>query len=91
MRQRIDWGAVEPETGDFRWEATDAVIADILAAGLEPVIVLDGSPAWARAATDNVGNGNALAPPAHPQDFARFAAAFANRYAGRGSLLPDMG
>lgn len=83
VRLRVDWGRVEPAPGQFRWSATDALIDAVARAGLTPVVLLDGSPAWARAAQDTGAHDNPLAPPADPADFARFAAEFAARYGGR--------
>ena len=87
VRQRIDWSAVEPQPDAFQWAWTDRVLTEIAAAGLVPVIVLDGSPAWARDSRDRPPPGSLeddlpwrLAPPAAPETFARFAAAFARRY-----------
>ena len=87
VRQRIDWSAVEPQPGSFQWAWTDQVLTEIAAAGLVPVIVLDGSPAWARDPKDRPPQAVAdnylpwrLAPPAAPDTFARFSAAFARRY-----------
>ena len=87
VRQRIDWSRVEPQSGAFQWAWTDQVLTEIAAAGLAPVIVLDGSPAWARDSRDRPPLGSLendlswrLAPPAAPETFARFAAAFAGRY-----------
>ena len=86
-RQRIDWSLIEPQPDAFQWAWTDQVITDIAAAGLVPVIVLDGSPAWARHSVDRPPPGSPkndlpwkLAPPAAPETFANFAAAFAGRY-----------
>ena len=80
VRLRFDWGALEPQPGVYDWSAADAWIDDIVAAGLVPLVVLDGSPAWARAEQDRAPADNPLAPPADPQDMASFAAAFAARY-----------
>ena len=87
VRQRIDWSLIEPQPGAFQWAWTDQVLTDIAAAGLVPVIVLDGSPTWARDSVDRPPPGSPendlpwrLAPPAAPETFARFAAAFAGRY-----------
>jgi O-antigen ligase len=80
LRHRFDWGKLEPQPGQFEWAGADALLADIAAAGLEPLVVLDGSPAWARAAHDRAPTDNPLAPPADPAAFARFAAGFAARY-----------
>jgi O-antigen ligase len=77
VRQRVDWGEIEPSPGDYRWAQIDAILAHVVAADLIPVVVLDGSPRWAR---DDRDAENPLAPPADPATFARFAAAFAARY-----------
>ncbi|MBX2997271.1 MAG: O-antigen ligase family protein [Caldilineaceae bacterium] len=77
VRQRVDWGKIEPSPGDFRWDEIDAILADVIAANLVPVVVLDGSPPWARERRDAE---NPLSPPANPSTFARFAARFADRY-----------
>jgi O-antigen ligase len=77
VRQRFDWGQLEPKPGQFAWSESDQLLAAITQSDLIPIIVLDGSPSWARAERDQA---NPLAPPADPTDFARFAAAFANRY-----------
>ena len=87
VRQRIDWSRIEPQQGAFQWAWTDRVLTAIAAEGLVPVIVLDGSPPWARDSVDRPPPGSLendlpwrLAPPAAPETFARFAAAFAHRY-----------
>ncbi|MDE0197765.1 MAG: O-antigen ligase family protein [Caldilineaceae bacterium] len=87
VRQRIDWSRIEPQPGEFHWTWTDQVLTEIAAAGLVPVIVLDGSPSWARDSVDRPSSASSqndlpwrLAPPAAPETFARFAAAFALRY-----------
>ena len=100
-RLRVDWNRIEPQPGAYQWAWTDAVLADISAAGLEPVVVLDGSPPWARDSKDHPTpvtidqkrasandtdhspltiDHSSLAPPAAPETYARFAAAFADRY-----------
>lgn len=83
VRQRLDWAQVEPEPGRYTWHQTDALVDDILAAGLTPMLVLDGSPAWARAVRDRQPEDNRLAPPDDPATFAAFAAAVAARYGDR--------
>jgi O-antigen ligase len=82
VRQRVDWGTVEMTPGEFDWSWIDGWLLAVHDAGLDPVVFLDGSPAWARAARDVAGAGNPLAPPADPATFARFAAQFAERYGG---------
>ncbi len=82
-RQRFDWGELEPQPGAYAWSAADAWVDAIVAAGLEPVVLLDGSPAWARAPQDQAPTANPFAPPADAATFARFAGAFAARYGER--------
>ena len=86
-RLRIDWSRIEPRPGQFQWAWTDQVLSEIAAAGLAPVVILDGSPPWARDSRDVPPQADSandwpwrLAPPAQPETFARFAAAFARRY-----------
>ena len=87
VRQRIDWSRIEPQPGTFQWAWSDETLSAITAAGLVPVVVLEGSPAWARDGKDRPPQGFSandrpwrFAPPATPETFARFAAAFAVRY-----------
>ena len=80
VRQRFDWGMMEPNQDHFVWQESDAILQGIHDSGLIPVIVLDGSPAWAREAKDQLPKENTTAPPAHPTTFAHFATKFAQRY-----------
>ena len=80
VRQRFDWNLIEPAAGQFTWDAYDRIVAAANANGIELLAVLDGSPAWARAAVDSA---NPLAPPLEQADFGRFAARLAARYAGK--------
>lgn len=79
VRQRFDWALLEAERGHFDWTSTDQILEAIVAAGLEPVIVLDNSPNWAREDKDLVDD-TPFAPPVDPQEMAPFATAFAQRY-----------
>ncbi len=94
VRQRVDWGRIEPRPGAYRWKWSDDVLADIAAAGLEPVVVLTGSPPWARDSVDRREDEQdqathsahlaqhllQFAPPAATRTYADFASAFADRY-----------
>ena len=81
VRLRLSWDQVEPAAGEFNWSSADRAVDALTAANLVPVLVLDGSPQWARAPTD--GDDNPFAPPATPHTFARFAEAVAMRYGDR--------
>ena len=80
VRQRFPWAQIEPQPGQFDWALWDAIVAECAAQNLRLIAVLDTSPAWAR-----YGGANAAptAPPADPNDLARFAATLATRYRGR--------
>jgi O-antigen ligase len=79
LRQRFAWNELEPAPGDLRWGQWDQVLPFVQQQGFELIAVLDTSPAWARADWEV---DNPWAPPVDPADYARFASAFARRYAG---------
>ncbi len=77
LRVRAPWNEIEPEPGQFRWDALDQALGQAKARNMQVVLVLDGAPAWAAAPVDAA---NPLAPPHDVRDFGRFAAAAAQRY-----------
>jgi O-antigen ligase len=77
-RISFPWSEIEPTPGVYRWDQADRWIAAIRRHRLNLIAVLDRSPAWARAPKDS---DNPHAPPQHYEDFGRFAATFARRYA----------
>ncbi|MHB1317074.1 MAG: O-antigen ligase family protein [Anaerolineae bacterium] len=78
--QHFSWASMEPARGEYEWDPWDDTLTLVQAEGFQIVAVLDGAPAWARAAHEA---DNPLAPPDTPADYARFAAAFAGRYGDR--------
>ena len=83
VRQEFRWAAIEPQRAQYDWAVSDRIIAATRARGMRLLPVLWTTPGWAR------GDSGSLAAPAHdtapphnPADFARFAAAFAQRYGG---------
>lgn len=83
VRLRVDWARAEAQPGVYTWQAVDEQVDAILDAGLVPVVMLDGSPAWARAAGDRGVFDQPLAPPRDAADLAAFAAAFATHFGER--------
>ena len=78
VRFTLAWDAIEPARGQFDWTTPDAIFAALARRpGLQPLIVLDRSPEWARGPADA---GNPAAPPHERADFGAFAAAVAGRY-----------
>ena len=81
VRFTLRWDQIEPARGRFDWNAWDAVFSELARhPALEPLVVLDGSPAWARAAAEI---DNPQAPPHERADFGAFAAAASRRYGNR--------
>ncbi|MCO6452955.1 MAG: hypothetical protein J5I90_19380 [Caldilineales bacterium] len=80
VRIRVPWDEVQPQIDRIDWQTLDAAIDTAERNGLEIVLLLDGSPAWARAERDQA---NPLAPPHDVRDFGAFAEAIAARYGDR--------
>ncbi|HYO88682.1 MAG TPA: O-antigen ligase family protein [Candidatus Limnocylindrales bacterium] len=78
VRQTIPWSSVEAVPGQFDWSRWDTLLTPFATdPDLRVVAVLQGAPAWA---ADPSAPNAETAPPAEPAAFARFAAAFAERY-----------
>ncbi len=78
VRQIVSWADIEPIDGDFNWERWDRIIEQVAERpNIELIAVLYGAPEWARV---EAAIEHPTAPPASPDRFAQFAAAFAGRY-----------
>lgn len=84
LRQPVAWADVEPEPGQYQWQALDRVLValqqynDAAADQAKPfkvIAVLQTTPAWARPSHTPV-----TAPPVERHDFGAFARALAGRY-----------
>lgn len=78
IRQFARWDEMEPEPGNFQWDAWDAIF-ELLAAypDLRPVIVFMDTPEWARPAQFK---SQRTIPPDNPTVLANFVREFALRY-----------
>ncbi len=77
VRQHFYWKDIEPRRGEFDWTAPDRIVSRASQYKVELVAVLDTTPVWAR----DPGEADLdTAPPAHVEDYARFVAAFTQRY-----------
>jgi O-antigen ligase len=77
LRQYFPWNEIEPIEGEYHWERWDHIVETVSAyPHLELVAVLVNTPEWAR--SDQAAT--VTAPPASPDEFARFAHDFAQRY-----------
>jgi hypothetical protein len=74
-RADVDWDAIEPDEGQYRWDDMDALVWSTAPRyGLSLLTVVAYTPRWA--STD----GRRTSPPRQPQLFSRFVAAFLDRY-----------
>lgn len=67
--------------GSYNWAPIDAAVSAIQQAGLTADLIIDGCPPWAAAS----GASGQFAQPASPTAFGDWAAAVAQRYAGKGA------
>jgi hypothetical protein len=77
----------DPADPAYSWGAADTFVRRARAAGLEPVLMVSGTPQWARA-RGSCGAGPACAPSAY--QLGQFARAAATRYSGSYQGLPGV-
>ncbi len=78
LRQPIDWAVIEPQRGDYHFQALDMVIDAAHLRGFKLIVVLQNSPPWARDAGTSPQT-----PPIEATDFGHFARIVARRYGQR--------
>ena len=74
VRVNVNWSEVESHEGVFNWSAYDPAIKGLHTRGIEPMLTLVSTPAWA-----NGGRGTNWVPTSG-SSFAAFAAATARHY-----------
>lgn len=83
------WPWLEPDRGRWTWEVADRLIDLATQHGVEVLLPLGLSPTWASARPAErsaYGRPGLAAPPAQLDDWRRYVAAVATRYAGRVAL-----
>lgn len=75
----FEWRNIEPEPGQFTWEATDRAVALASRYGLRLVPILMYTPRWASSAAYAPLDYH-LAPPVNLRDYRDFVYAVVNRY-----------
>ena len=73
-RVTLDWRTIQPSREAYEWGRTDTLLGALRTAGIQPVIAIWGTPAWA-----NGGHGPNVAPQS-ASTFATFARAAAQQY-----------
>ena len=79
-RQHFYWNDIEPRQGEFHWDKWDRLVNLASQNEIELTAVLDTTPVWAR----DPGEADLVnASPRDVNDYARFVAAFVQRYGAR--------
>jgi hypothetical protein len=85
--QPSNWRPEDPLDPHYQWEQIDYAVANAVAAGLTPVLQVDGAPSWAqRCVAPSFARAKTCDPS--PDALAAFATAAARRYSGTVAGLP---
>lgn len=88
VRSSLFWHEVEPVEGGRDWSRTDSVVEELRAAGIEPLLVVLGSPSWANGVPESTPKHYLHVPPRGPaldawlERYSDFLAAAVERYKG---------
>jgi len=89
-RNSLSWADIEPTQGIRDWSRADAVVDELGEAGIQPLFVIVGSPAWASGAGDTGFDSRFVVPPGTGQVFRLWVRRYADfvreavrRYRGR--------
>jgi polysaccharide biosynthesis protein PslG len=86
VRDSLLWSEIEPVEGERDWSRTDAVVAELRDAGIEPLLAVVGSPSWANGVPETTPEHYLHVPPrgaaldAWLQDYSDFLAEAVGRY-----------
>jgi hypothetical protein len=79
LRTDFTWSAIEPQRGSFDFSGYDTLVSEAQQHGVSLLAILDYGVTWAT----SVSGADDYYPPDHSSDFAAYAVAVANRYAGK--------
>lgn len=82
------WEPENPADPHYDWTYMDTGVRKAVAAGLTPVLLIDGAPTWAQRCTSPPGLQDSELCDPDPAAFAAFATAAARRYDGNFNGLP---
>jgi polysaccharide biosynthesis protein PslG len=74
QKSMLPWRVIEPERGNFQWDAADQLVQASSAAGIKLIARVDSPPDWARS------NRGFTGPPDRLEDFEAFVFALVDRY-----------
>jgi hypothetical protein len=88
MNRPAAWDPESPADPHYDWDYIDTGVHNAVAAGLVPMLLIDGAPQWAQRCLSPPGlqHGNLCDPD--PAALAQFATAIARRYSGNFGGLP---
>lgn len=78
LRTDFTWSVIEPSRGSFDFSGYDTLVSEARQHGVSLLAILDYGVTWAT----SVSGADDHYPPDHPGDFAAYAVAVADRYAG---------
>jgi hypothetical protein len=87
-RNSLLWHMIEETPGIRNWARTDAVVRELRAADIEPLLVVYGSPSWANSVPRSTNQSHLYVPPPGPMferwlsEYTDFVRAAAARYSG---------
>jgi hypothetical protein len=88
VRDSLLWDQVEPVEGERDWSRTDSVVEELREAGIEPILVVLGSPSWANGVPESSPKHFLHVPPRGPaldawiEQYEDFLAEAVSRYRG---------
>lgn len=85
--QPESWNAADQADPAYNWGAPDDAVRHAVAAGLTPVLQVDGAPQWAQRCSTPASLAGAICDP-DPSALRSFAQAAAERYSGRVAGVP---
>lgn len=84
LREDIDWSLVEPNNGEWNWEATDRMFREAAERDLEILPILGNPPCWATA--ENDPDICARTYPTNDSDFGDYTIHVVQRYGPEGDF-----
>lgn len=86
--QPASWNPEDPDDPHYQWGYVDEGVRQSIAAGLTPLLTVDGAPKWAQGCTSPPGLQMTEVCDPDPAKLAAFGAALARRYSGHFQNLP---
>jgi hypothetical protein len=89
-RRPASWQPENPADPSYNWSYIDKGVTEAVRAGLVPMLLIEGAPAWAQRCQTPPGIQPTNLCDPNPADLAAFAKAAATRYSGRFAGLPHV-